>query len=116
MRKKHKSTLNKEKFFNALEKNLGIVTLAAKECGINKASHYLWLKTDENYREKVEALKDAALDFAEGQLFKRMQEKDTSAIIFYLKTQGKGRGYAQEGDRFTSKQVNEVKLTIEEIN
>ena len=79
----------------ALEKSLGVVTTAAKAVGIDRSTHYEWLKTDEKYKEAVEAVGDVALDFAESQLHKQMQSGDTTACIFYLKTKGKKRGYVE---------------------
>ena len=79
----------------ALEKSLGVVTTAAKAVGIDRSTHYEWLKTDEKYKEAVEAIGDVALDFAESQLHKQMQTGDTTACIFYLKTKGKKRGYVE---------------------
>ena len=79
----------------ALEKSLGVVTIACKEVGIERSTHYDWLKNDEEYKKAVEDLGDVALDFAESMLHKQIQEKDTTATIFYLKTKGKKRGYIE---------------------
>jgi hypothetical protein len=85
----------KKAMLEALEKSLGVVTTAAKAVGIDRSTHYEWLKTDEKYKEAVEAIGDVALDFAESQLHKQMQTGDTTACIFYLKTKGKKRGYVE---------------------
>jgi len=86
----------------ALSKVLGIVTDACKEVGIARQTHYEWYKEDENYHKAVDDIIDIALDFAESMLHKRMKANDTTAIIFYLKTKGKGRGYI-ERQEFTGK-------------
>jgi hypothetical protein len=88
-------TLKKAAMLEALEKSLGVVTTAAKSIGITRESHYEWMRTDENYKAKVEALSDVALDFAESQLHKQIQNGEVSSTIFYLKTKGKKRGYIE---------------------
>lgn len=88
-------TLKKAAMLEALEKSLGVVTTAAKSIGITRESHYEWMRTDENYKAKVESLCDVALDFAESQLHKQIQNGEVSATIFYLKTKGKKRGYIE---------------------
>ena len=85
----------KKAMLEALVKSLGVVTTACKNVGIANKTHYEWLKKDTEYAEQVEAIKDIALDFAESQLHKRMQNGSDTAIIFYLKTQGKKRGYIE---------------------
>lgn len=86
----------KKAMLEALEKSLGVVTTAAKKVGINRSTHYEWLKTDEDYRKSVEALSDVAVDFAESTLYKLIESGDTTATIFYLKTKGKSRGYIEK--------------------
>jgi len=92
---KQQTALKKEEMIKALEKSLGVVTIACKEVGIERSTHYDWLKNDEEYKKAVEDLGDVALDFAESMLHKQIQEKDTTATIFYLKTKGKKRGYIE---------------------
>jgi hypothetical protein len=74
--KQHKSAM-----LEALEQSLGVVTSAAKKAGIGRTTHYLWMKEDDNYREAVEAIDSVALDFAESQLHKQIQNGNTAATI-----------------------------------
>lgn len=91
-----KTNAHKKAMVEALEKSLGVVTTACKIVGISRVTHYEWLQTDEAYAEQVSNIKDIALDFAESQLHKRMKDGSDTAIIFYLKTQGKKRGYIEK--------------------
>jgi ACT domain-containing protein len=95
MEKQQNATLKKAEMIKALEKSLGIVTTACKQVGIDRTTHYRWLNSDEKYKEAVEDLKNVTLDFAETHLHKAIQEGNTTAIIFLLKTLGKKRGYVE---------------------
>jgi len=79
----------------ALASKLGVVTDACNEVGIARKTHYEWYKEDAEYAEAVDDIANVSLDFAESMLYQRMREKDTTAIIFYLKTRGKARGYVE---------------------
>lgn len=79
-----------------LEKTHGMVRPAALLTNISHQTHYDWLESDAEYKRAVDALKDLQIDFVEQRLFGRIEKGDTTAIIYYLKTQGKARGW---GDR-----------------
>jgi hypothetical protein len=85
----------KRAMIEALEKSLGIVTSACKSVGINRSTHYDWLKTDEDYKAEVESIEDIAIDFAESQLHKQIKDGNPTSTIFYLKTKAKKRGYIE---------------------
>ena len=85
----------KQAMLAALEKSLGVVTTAAKQVGIERTTHYHWMKEDEEYKRAVESIEDVALDFAETKLHTMINNEDTAATIFYLKTKGKKRGYVE---------------------
>lgn len=89
------SNIHKRAMIEALEKSLGVVTTAAKQAGINRKTHYEWLKEDPDYKAQVEDVANIALDFAESQLHKQIQDGEVSSTIFFLKTKGKGRGYIE---------------------
>ena len=92
------NTTLKKAMIEALEKSLGIVTTACKIVGINRSTHYDWLKDDDEYKQAVESIEDIAIDFAESKLHKQIENGDTTATIFYLKTKAKKRGYIERNE------------------
>ena len=98
----------------ALEKSLGIVTTAAKVAGIERTTHYRWIREDPEYAADVEDISNVALDFAESQLHKRIKGESDTAIIFFLKTKGKNRGYVEkrEVDHTTKGQSMNEKVDL----
>ena len=89
------STHKKRLMLKALEKSLSVVTTAVRQVGINRQTHYNWLNQDPKYAAEVKSIEDITLDFAESQLHKQIQEGNTTATIFLLKTKGKKRGYIE---------------------
>ncbi len=91
----NKTEQHKKALIDALTKSLGIVTTACKQVGVGRTTYYQWLREDLEFKKAVADVKEVALDFAESQLHKQIQEGNTTATIFYLKTQGKARGYVE---------------------
>ncbi len=91
----NKTEQHKKALIDALTKSLGIVTTACKQVGVGRTTYYQWLREDPEFKKAVADVKEVALDFAESQLHKQIQEGNTTATIFFLKTQGKGRGYVE---------------------
>ena len=99
----------------ALDKTLGVVTPACEMVGISRDTHYRWLKVDDSYREAVDMLENKMLDIAESKLYKQITEKENlTAMLFYLKTKGKNRGYV-ERQEVTGKDGNKLDVSIEVI-
>lgn len=95
MEKRQNATPKKAAMLKALEKSLGVVSTACRAIGIDRTTHYRWYADDQEYKKACDDLKDVTLDFAESQLHKQIQEGNTTATIFLLKTLGKKRGYVE---------------------
>lgn len=91
----NKIAYNKNQLLLALEKTLGIISVACKTCNISRKSFYNYLEADKEFAEKVRAIEETQADFVESQLLKAIKNDDTTAIIFYLKTKGRKRGYTE---------------------
>lgn len=98
----------------ALRNTLGIVTPALEIARVSRYSYYQWLKDDPDFAREVSELNDVRLDFGETQLIKRMRDEDTTAIIFYLKTKGKHRGYIEKVEQQLSGEITVKKRLLDE--
>lgn len=87
--------LRKKHLLEAMEKTAGVVQAACAMAKVSRETYYKYLREDEEFRKVVERLKDVGLDHAEYELFKLIKKGNVAAIIFYLKTQGKKRGYVE---------------------
>lgn len=106
------TTYKKAAMLEALSKTLGLVTHACKIVGIDRSTHYDWLRNDEEYRQAVESTNDIVLDMAESSLFKQINQGNAAATIFFLKTRGKKRGYEQD-EQLTIQPKHEIVLTYD---
>ena len=93
--KANKTDSKKEQMLEAMERSLGIVTTACKAVGINRSTHYDWMRKDRDYSQAVKDIENRTLDFAESHLHKLIKEGNPAATIFFLKTKGKARGYVE---------------------
>ena len=57
---------------------------------------YYWIEEDKELQEAQQSAKESNIDFAEGQLKKLIQQENPTAILFYLKTIGRNRGYIEK--------------------
>ena len=113
----NKTEHTKKALLDALEKSLGVVTTACKKVGVGRTTYYEWYNNDPEFKDKVDELKNVALDFAESQLHKQIQEGSTAATIFLLKTRGKKRGYVERQEITGAEGVpTDVKIEILDAN
>ena len=106
--------IKKEQFLEALEKSMGIMSQAAKKIGLDRTTPYKWMREDDDYNDRVKELLNVSLDFVEGKLFEAIQDGNITAIIFYLKTKGKVRGYVERHE-LAGVDDKELKVEIEVI-
>ena len=83
-------------FLEALAAAAGIVLTACESVNVSRSTYYRWYKEDAAFAERVDEISEEQLDFVEGKLLKAIKDGDTTAIIFYLKTKGKKRGYSEK--------------------
>ena len=105
------SDTKKSILYTALEKSLGVVSTACKNANTSRDTFYRWYKEDEEFKAKVDDLKNVSLDFAESKLLEQINSGNTTAIIFFLKTQGKNRGYI-ETHEVSSSDIQPIRLIM----
>jgi hypothetical protein len=85
----------KKEVLESLEQHHGIVTTACASIGCPRSTYYNWLSSDAEFKLAVEDIQETAIDFVESKLMELITFRDTTAVIFFLKTRGKKRGYVE---------------------
>ena len=133
----------------AMRKNLGNIKASCEQLKISRNTFYRYYDEDEEFKKDIDSIGEDALDFVESKLFERIKgyshdedkifiyegnpiviptvkhyAPDTTAIIFYLKTKGKKRGYIETQevvnknapiDPFEGKTEEEIDEMLREI-
>lgn len=89
------TSFKKKAFLEALKANTGNISEASKAVCIDRKTYYNWRDNDPDFAASVESVNESLLDTAESELHKLIKKGNVAAIIFYLKTKGKGRGYIE---------------------
>ncbi len=92
---KQKVEDKKALFLKAFAQSRGIIAPACRAIAMTRQSYYNWMENDPAFAEEVEAIRQEQIDTVESALLNKIEDGDTTAVIFYLKTKGKERGYSE---------------------
>jgi len=105
-----------KRIIQALKETSGLLTMAAAKSGIGYRTVCRYVAEYPSVKEAAQDAKEAMLDFAEGKLYSKIKDGDNTAIIFYLKTQGKARGYIEKQELEHSGNIGNTKdISDEEL-
>lgn len=103
----------KKKTLEALILTKGIVSSTCTKVNISRSTFYNWCNDDTDFKAAVDEINEAAIDFVESKLLEKIngitvqtynskgepviyaQPPSDTAIIFFLKTKGRKRGYSE---------------------
>lgn len=96
----------------ALRDSAGLQYLAANKlrCAPSTVTNYV--KANKRLQRVVEECEESRIDLAEGKLAEKIGEGDLTAIIFFLKTKGKNRGYT-ERQEFSGANGESLRFVVE---
>ena len=77
---------------DALTAGHGFVSVAAKSLSTSDQTVRDYMKRYAVVKQACEDARERMIDYAEGALYRQIQEGNITAIIFFLKTQGRKRG------------------------
>lgn len=76
---------------------------------------YTWIESYATAQQALQNARESALDNAESILYKKILDGDTTALIFFLKTQGKNRGYSERHEQHVTGTIDVHNLSDEEL-
>ena len=82
----------------AIGESRGMMTLVARGAGCSQNTVRQWRHQFPEIAQAFEDAEERQLDITELQLFKLINEGNLGAVIWYLKTKGRKRGYSEYQD------------------
>lgn len=78
-----------------VEQNKGNVAAIARKLGVTRGTIWNRCKESPTLMAALEDARESMIDNAESMLYKKVIDGDVTALIFFLKTQAKSRGYVE---------------------
>ena len=100
---------DRDKFLTILTKQAGNVAGACRAMSINRRTYYNWMDKHEDFKAIVEDITEGLIDDAESQLIK---DGNVAAVLFYLKTRAKSRGYVERSETDITSKGDKIKINI----
>lgn len=87
--------ITNEKIIQVYEKKGCNVSATCNALGISRNALYVWRRKDKKLDEMMKDAEESIIDFAESKLIESINDGNMTAIIFFLKTKGRNRGYVE---------------------
>ena len=84
-----------QQVIDALEESKGIIAVASRKLGCTRATVYRYLKNYSTVKQAYDDANETNIDFVENKLMKAIDDGNITAMIFFLKTKAKHRGYVE---------------------
>lgn len=86
---------SKARFLKIYASKMGHLQNTCNAMCISRQTPLVWRHNDPVFAQAMLDVRESLIDEAEAQLHKNIREGKEASLIFYLKTQGKDRGYVE---------------------
>lgn len=100
---------------DAIKEKRGNLSAVARAFGLSRNAILYRIDKSDDLKEAVRQARETMLDNAETTLYDEAINGNVTALIFFLKTQGKSRGYT-ERQEITGADGEQLKIVIEYAN
>jgi hypothetical protein len=100
---------------DAIRASSGLITVAARHLGCAPDTIRNYAKRHPTVRQVLKEEREQVTDIAELALINAIQSGEAWAICFYLKTQGKDRGYVERQEIAHSGHIDVSRLSDEQL-
>lgn len=84
------------KFLQIFAKKLANVRQTCIAVNISRNTYYRWMRTNQIFATEIEGIEEGLYDDAESIIYHKIfVDKDTTSLIFFMKTKMKHRGYVE---------------------
>ena len=105
-----------EEVINAIQEANGLLAAAARKLGVSRTTVYRYVNKYATVKSALDESRESNIDYVEGQLMKAINRGSVPAIMFFLKTVGKSRGYVERQElEHTGKDGGPVAINMIEV-
>jgi len=101
-----------EHIIQVYEKKGCNITQTCTALGISRKTFYEWKEKKKKLDEGLKEVDESILDWAESKLVEHINNNDLQALIFFLRTKGKKRGYVEKTE--TDVNINQFEKLMQE--
>ena len=89
------TTLKANIIIKIVNEKRGNLSMVAKELHVSRTTLYAYIKDKPTIQAAIDEARETMVDNVESKLYSRALEGSEASMIFFLKTQGKRRGYVE---------------------
>lgn len=93
-----KAELSAEHVISLIRQHSGNVAACARALGISRPSLYNYINEKPTVKQALDESRETMLDNVESALYRAALAGEAWAVCFFLKTQGKSRGYVERSE------------------
>ena len=87
--------MRKKDVVEAIQQYRGNISAVARAFQVSRQAIYDYISNKPDLKQMIQDERESMLDDAESEIYKQIRKGNTTALIFFLKTQGKTRGYVE---------------------
>lgn len=89
-----------EEVIGAIQSLNGNIAAVCRGLGTNRRTFDRWMERHPNAQQALSEAREEMLDMAESSLYRQVLNGQAWAVCFFLKTQGRKRGYIERAETF----------------
>lgn len=108
-----KNGFTAEQMITAIRESNGILAVSARKLGCSRQTVHNYVNKFATVRDAYHDARETNIDYAEGKLMKAIDKGSVPALMFFLRTIGRHRGYVERQELAG---VKDAPLKIEYVN
>ena len=84
-----------DRLITLIDEYSGNLSAVSRALGVNRLTVYRFMEKHPTVKQALSEAREKMIDNVESKLYSKALDGDTTAMIFFLKTQGKSRGYVE---------------------
>lgn len=102
-----------ENVISKIEQARGNLTAAASAIGCSRQTLYVFIRSHPTCKDALDSNREKMIDNVESMLYSKALDGEAWAVCFFLKTQGKHRGYV-ERQEITGEDGDDIRVHIDQ--